>query len=409
MSLPVHRWRVPYFIVCLLILASCADKTTYSDILTSPARRKDYQDIIRTEGTLEAINTYSYGCPGIFSDVTILYLIEEGNHVKTGDTLCILEGRELENEYLQALIELEKAEADYIKTKANLDLQYLVLETEVKTIEASTEISRLDSLQMKFTSPSSREIIMLELEMAEIQRSSLMKKLEFLKQINASELQKMKLQITQKQNQVDRLEWQLGTLILTADVEGIVVYARSWQSGVKVREGDVVWADMPIIQIPDLSRMHVKMQVSESVYKRLVIDQAVTHSVDAYPDIILTGRIKYKAPVGKPVKRDSEVKIFEVTASIDSLSVEIQPGLAVTCDVLVNSIQDTIVVPVVTLFDQDSIKVVYVAENNGFIEKEISVSEYNNTEAVIKSGLKGNEILALVRPPASLLHNRVKQ
>jgi len=176
-----------------------------------------------------------------------------------------------------------------------------------------------------------------------------------------------------------------------------------------VREGDVVWADMPIIQIPDLSRMHVKMQVSESVYKRLVIDQAVTHSVDAYPDIILTGRIKYKAPVGKPVKRDSEVKIFEVTASIDSLSVEIQPGLAVTCDVLVNSIQDTIVVPVVTLFDQDSIKVVYVAENNGFIEKEISVSEYNNTEAVIKSGLKGNEILALVRPPASLLHNRVKQ
>ena len=409
MLLPVHRLCLPYSIICLLILTACSEKTSFDDILTSPARRKDYLDITRIEGTLEAVNNHSYNCPGIYSDLTILYLIEEGTPVTIGDTLCVMEARELENQYLQALIEFEKAETDYLKSKADLDLQYLVLDTQVKNIEVTTEISRLDSLQMKFTSPSSREIIMLELKKAEIQQSSLMKKLELLEQINTSELLMMKLRITQQQNQVDQTERQLGGLILTAGVEGIVIYAISWVSGVKVREGDVVWADMPIIQIPDMSRMHVKMEVRESVYKRLAIDQAVTISVDAYPDIVMEGRIKYKAPVGKPVIRDSEVKIFEVTASLDSSSLEIQPGLAVTCDVLVKSILDTIVVPVVTLFDQDSIKIVYVAENDGFIIKEITVSEYNNTEAVIKRGLKGNEILALMKPPESLIHKLMNQ
>jgi len=403
-SMLISRHRLCFAVLILLGLQfSCTLKKDINNIITVRVERKDYLDIVTVSGILEAVSTHSYDCPGIFSDVTIQYLIPEGTHVKIGDTLCLLEAREIENQYIQSIHQLEQAEAEYNKSAANLELQYLLLEAQVKNIEASTEITRLDSTQMQFTSPLSREIIRLELLKADIEKEVICKKLEFLKRINDSELQTMKLKVAQQKNQVDRAKDQLNKLILTADVEGIVLYAQSWQTDAKIREGDIVWAVMPIIQIPDLREMQVKLFVGEADYKRLAVDQVLNISVDAFPEIVLTGKIKYKAPVGKPVKRDSEVKVFDVTVCLDSSSIDLQPGLGVTCEVMVSRIQDTIVVPLVSLFDEDSIKLVYVSADKGFIKKEVKVSEYNNKEAVITGGLRGNEVIALMRPPESLI------
>jgi multidrug efflux pump subunit AcrA (membrane-fusion protein) len=387
------------------LLISCSQQNKFDKIITARIEKKNFIDVVTVPGTLEAIHKRSYGVPGIWEDCTILYLIPEGTRVKAGDTLCILEAREIENRYLKAINELENARAEYNKSAADLNLQYLLLEAQVKTIDASTEITRLDSVQMKFTSPADREIIRLELEKAELERNITLRKLEFLKQINESELQKMKLKIVQQENKVNRIKSKLNKLTLTSDIEGIVVYQKLWGSGKKVREGDMVWGIMPILEIPDLSGMQVKLEVGEAEYKRLAIDQAMEIIVDAFPDIKLSGKIKHKAPVGKPVKEKSEVKVFEVTASLDSSALSIQPGLGVTCDIIVKSVQDTIVVPMVSLYDEDSLKVVYVADHNIFVRKTVNVTDHNNKEAIIIEGLKVGEVLALMKPPESLISN----
>jgi multidrug efflux pump subunit AcrA (membrane-fusion protein) len=399
-----HVRKYALYMILMGALLSCSRETRFESIITSQIARKDFLDVVMVNGTLEAIRTHSFGVPGVWEDLTVQYLIPEGTLVKAGDTLCILKGTEIENQYLQAINELEAAEAEYNKSEADLALQYLILEAQVKTIEASTEISRLDSAQLKFTSPQSREIIRLELKKAEVERDITLKKLAFLKQINESELQKMKLKIDQNKNRVDQAEMKLNRLTITSTTEGCVIYEKSWTSGVKFREGDVVWGNMSILKIPDLTAMQVKLEVSESDYKRLAISQPMKISLDAFPNIELTGLIKSKAPVGKPVKEKSNVKCFEVIASLDSTSFSIQPGLGVTCEVLVNSITDTIVVPVVSLFDEDSTKIVYLVENNRFTKRAVSVSEYNNKEAVITAGLTGLETLALMKPPESLIN-----
>jgi HlyD family secretion protein len=398
-----YRLRDPVLVLLLGLNICCTHRIEFNQVITLPVEKKDFLDVVTVSGTLEAVNTQSYGCPGIWSDVTILHLIPEGTHVEPGDTLCILECREVANEYLKAINELENARAEYNKSLADLNLQFLLLEAQVKSIDASTDIKKLDSLQMEFTSPSSREIIRLELEKAELEKNIAQIKLEFLKQINDSELQKLKLKIEQNVNMVDQAKSKLDKLILISDIAGIVVYDLSWTTDKKVREGDIVWANAPIIQIPDLSSMQAKLEVSEADYKRIAIDQTLEIIVDAFPDIHLSGRIKYKAPVGKPVSEKSDVKVFEVTAFIDSSSLSLQPGLGVTCKVLVRNVHDTIVIPVISLFEEDSMKVVYIADNERFIKKNVTVADYNNEEAVISSGLNYHEILALRKPPESLI------
>jgi hypothetical protein len=95
-------------------------------------------------------------------------------------------------------------------------------------------------------------------------------------------------------------------------------------------------------------------------------------------------------------------------ASLDSTTFTIQPGLGVTCVVQVKSVLDTIVVPVVSIFDEDSSKVVYVAVNQVFERRVVKIADYNNREAVIREGLDGQEKLALIRPPESLMLNSLK-
>lgn len=399
-----YGWKSTLFVALMGWLYSCSQGSSYESIITSQLERKDFLDIVTVSGILEAIHTYSFSCPQVWTDVTIQYLIPEGTIVSQDDTLCILKASEVENQYLEAVNELEKTKAEYNKTAADLALQYLILESQVKNIEASTEITRLDSVQMKFTSPLSRKIIRLELKKAELEMDITLKKLKFLKQINDSELLKMKLKIEQQENRVDQAESKLNKLTITSTVDGCVIYEKLWTSGKKVREGDIVWGNMPIVKIPDLQSMQVKLEVSESDYKRLANNQTMHITMDAFPEIELTGAVKFKAPVGKPVKEKSNVKLFEVTASLDSATFTIQPGLGVTCDILVMSVPDTIVVPVVSLFDEDSTKVVYVADEMRFIRKEVSVSYYNNKEAIITKGLTGQERLALMKPSESLIH-----
>lgn len=404
MLLAKQTWSCILVLLLTGLIYSCSQGGEFESIVTSQLERKDYLDMVTVTGTLDAIQTHSYGCPGIWEDVTIIYLIPEGSMVSPGDTLCLLKAPEVENQYLQAVNELESAQAEYNKSAADLTLQYLVLESQVRNIEATTEISRLDSVQMEFTSPSSRKIIELELQKAELEKDITLKKLNFLKQINESELQKMELKIKQCENRLEQAESKLNKLAVTSTVEGCVIYEKLWTSGIKVREGDITWGNMPLVKIPDLESMQVKLVVSESDYKRLAKEQTMEIRVDAFPEIKLSGKVKSKAPVGRPVKEKSTVKVFDVTASLDSASLSFKPGLGVTCQVLVQSIPDTVVVPMVSIFDEDSTKVVFVAEKMKFFRREVSVANYNNKEAIVKTGLSGTETVALMKPPESLIN-----
>ena len=174
----------------------------------------------------------------------------------------------------------------------------------------------------------------------------------------------------------------------------------------KVREGDIVWGNMPIAQIPDLSKMQVKITVNDTKYKQIEIGQQVQMQVDAFPEVQLTGEIITKPPVGKPVQRGSRIKEFELYSSIDTLRTQLDPGLSVTCRVTVEVVEDTLVIPLCAVFDQDSTKVVYVENGNEFKSQEIKIAQNNASYAIVSNGLAENQIIALAKPPdASIIYD----
>jgi len=393
------------FLLSVLFFYSCLNHSKNEQIPVSKSVRGTFIDKVTVPGVIESANSFSISCPRIRMDATVSYIIPDGSSVKIGDTVCILEATELSNRYNEAIKNLKTSESEYNKSKSELDLQFLLLKAQVETIETTTEIKQLDSLQIKFSSPIKKQIIGLQLKQAEIEKQKILKQLEFLKRINASELQKMKLRIDQQRNRLNRAKETIDQLIITSKVEGIAIRANLRTTGneAKVKEGDVVWDRMPLVQIPDMSNLQVRLELNETNYKRINPGQNVEISIDAIKGLKMKGKLKFKEPVGRPVKRNSKVKVFGSVVSIDSLIGNVTPGISATCDIIINEITDTILIPFVSVFDDDSIKVVYVKNDNAFEKRKISLSLYNNNIGVVKSGLEEDETIALIKPPESLI------
>lgn len=390
-------------ILCIctfFLLFSCRGHETNSDAVYTVSY-SDFLDIILVDGVVEPVHSTTVTCPRE-ADAIIVYLVEDGVFVEEGDLLCVLEDQSLQNRYDEVSVNLENAKADLNKTRADLAMQYALLEAQVKSNEAETLIANLDSLQLLYATPTQRRIKELELEKTAIEKAKYDKKLTALDIIQQSEIRKRELQIQRMQNQVKSAEESLEKLEVRASKKGLATRPTSWVTGKKLQVGDNVWNNMPLVVIPEMEEMKVKIMAPERDFKLINQGDSVVYTFDAMPGNTAYGKILRKTPVGQQVN-NSKVKFFEIEASIDSFDVKPELGFTANCHVILKEVKDTIIVPQIAVFDIDSMKVVYVKQRKGYEMREVETGLSSQKETVISQGLKAGELIALIKPNASLI------
>lgn len=397
----VERYATLWTLILLFLLCSC-NKNSKEKISTYPISAANFENTIVIDGVAEPVRYTTIACPGNV-DAIITYLIDDGTYVDEGDVVCILEDNDRKTIHDNLVIQLETAEAELSKVKADLQMQYALLEAQVQNNNADTEIAHLDSLQLQFATPTQKRIKELELERALIEKNKFEKKLEALEIINQSEVRKLELNIQQLTNRLASAKTILDGLTIRSPRKGLTVISNSRMTGEKLKMGDNVWNNMPLITMPEVSKMKVKMMASEVDFRHINEDDSVSFSFDALPDNVAYGKITKKLPVGQPYKRDSKVKFFEVEASLDSTLQIPDPGFTANCRVFIKQVRDTIVVPQIAIYEEDSIKVVYVKKKNKYEMRQITTGLSSSKEAIVSSGLKQGEVIALIKPPQSMV------
>jgi multidrug efflux pump subunit AcrA (membrane-fusion protein) len=290
-----------------------------------------------------------------------------------------------------------------------MELQYALLDAQVKSINAQTAIANLDSLQLMYASPNDRRIKELEMQKAAIEKSKLEKQLKALETINRNQIRRREIQVERRENRLKEAKSRLDELIIRAPHSGLALRAISWLTGKTLQEGDGAWSGMPLVTLPDLTTMKVVIQASEISYKRINVNDPVEITFDAMPDNVAWGKILKKAPIGKPIINDSKVKVFEMEASIDSCSKGLpDPGLTAKCNIVIRRLKDTLVIPQLAIFDQDSMKVVYVKLSKGFEERQILTGATSPKEAVVVAGLSKKERISLKKPISADIRQRLR-
>lgn len=384
-----------------ILLFSCQDADT-DKIFTYKVSRHTFSNTVICSGVIEAKKSVMVACPEIWPEPKINTLLPEGTQVKKDDIVCRLESSQVQNEFDRSLNELETSKADYKKTEANLRLQRALLEAQVKNVEASADIARLQAAQLAYVSPTRKRLIELQIQRSEIEKAKIEKKLVSLELVQQSELNRMRLMIKQAENRVNRAQMFLDRLILKAPADGIIVYAVNWITDQKVKEGDVLWRGIPIVEIPETSVLQSKIAVDETDIKRIKKDQIVQIHIDALPSSAYSGKVTRISAMGKPIKRNSKIKTFEVVAELDSSHLALQPGLTTTNTIFIETIPDTFAIPAECLFRKDSLDFVYAREKGKFRTLPVKLGPRSDNFILVSDGLSGGEELALLEPPHHL-------
>lgn len=210
--------------------------------------------------------------------------------------------------------------------------------------------------------------------------------------------------------QLDRTRKQVERCVLKAPADGIVIYynRRYWDESARIRPGAQVYFQQPILTLPDLSKMRVKLKVHESVVKKVKAGLPATMALDALPNVTLHGKVTKVATLAENNPwRDGGVKQYDVEVSIDDLPADagLKPGMTAEVKIQVGSTSDGVMVPIQAVAEYDGKQVVYVVAGGDVVRREVTVGESNDQLMQIKDGLAEGERVALdarVRAAAEL-------
>ena len=386
-----------YLLVVLTLLASCSnDKNDQLAFTTAVA---DYKVIISGEGELEAKNANVIRTPRVWPGPTISFLLPEGSIVKKDDVLVVFSQNQVENEYINQLDELAIATAEAQRIEADLNLQSLLQETQLLSANASAYSAQLQLAKLEFEAPIAREIKKLEIAEYELAADRADKKLKALKKIQIEERARVQLRIKQAKNKVDRAKDQLSKLTLKAPYEGIVVYGINPITQEKVQEGSTLYPGMPVVQLPDMSVMQIKMKIGETDAQKLRTDMPATISIPSLNGLEFSGKVTRVDRVAKPIQRGSKVKKVEVIVQLNDQDNRLRPGITATAEILVRSAMNVLAVAQECLFEKDSVRVVYKQGKRGYEPIPVAVLLQDEDFILVHSDLQGGEKLALKEPP----------
>lgn len=316
---------------------------------------------------------------------------------------------EVQNSVADAERELRKAEAAAKDLKPLL-AQGFITRTELEKAEQQVEKARSD-----LTLAKKRRDALLRfgrpMELAQARSDALITK-EGLGQLRAAagyRVEEKKASITAAESRVQEAssrlalaQAQLARTSVRADVPGIVVY-RDVFFGSEQRKpqvGDQVWANQPLLMLPDVSRMIVETKVRETDIHKVEQKQKVGVRVQAYPDLKLTGHVTMIGALAQEEKERRGTKFFSVTVEINESDPRLRPGMTADVEIEVEERKNAVFVPLEAVFNRGGRSVAYVASYGRIEARDLLLGPSNRDFVVVESGLRRGERVCLRDPEA---------
>lgn len=201
---------------------------------------------------------------------------------------------------------------------------------------------------------------------------------------------------------------QIELATIRAERPGLVVYGASdsnrsrWRGSNQeaIQEGATVRERQPIITIPDMREMAVKVNIHESAVQRVAVGQKASISIDAFPDERLTGVVAKVAVVADSTNSfmNPDLKVYPTTIKIDGVHDWLRPGMSAEVEILVDRLEDVVYVPLQAVTYQGDQRVVYVRAMGGAQPQEVEVETFSESFIEIRSGLRAGEEVLLLPP-----------
>ena len=361
-------------------------------------KRVEFPQIISSSGMLEARSTVAINCPQVGNErrFKLVRVIDEGTQVAEGDFLMEFDGADFSKRLRSAADQFQNRQEQYQQRRSNFDNQ-------VRDNKLSLEQARadLDKLNNKLNQQAELESA-LTIAITKIQRDMAQTKVEMLeKQVGLQdESSRLDMQIARSneghfKKQMEDLLDTMDSLIVRAPVAGVVIYKRDYNNEPKPVVGADVNPMDPVLEIPDLSTMRVKVMVDEIDGGKVRVGQRARIIVPALQGTTFDGKVIELSAILKQATYDRAQKVAEARVELDlgqDLSL-LRPGMSASVQLMVGTINQALVIPLAAIQERNGGSFVQVlrADKKDFEWRAIELQTNDELSAVVKSGLEAGE------------------
>jgi len=257
------------------------------------------------------------------------------------------------SQYESAQKQLAEAQASYESAAENVKSAELTLESAKKNLQQLKEniADQKKSLEkLKQSAEAQKTEAQLRVEQQDKERQDVLDSVEDQKKNADLRVLGAEKYMERSQAELSRLREELRWTIKSAPRSGTITQCEI-EEGQAVASGRSEWGGgQPIMRISDLSQMVVKPYVNEIEIRKVREGQRAEIHVSAYRDRVFDGKVWKIAPAAK---LKDNIRSFEVTVLITTVSKELRPQMTADVDIIVSEQDSVLQMPISALIEKD--------------------------------------------------------
>jgi RND family efflux transporter MFP subunit len=387
--------------------------TSGTDLPTVEVTRGDFVDTLEIRGEIRPLKSIVLASPMQSGELQIVKLAKNGSAVKPGDVVVQFDGTTLRRTILEKQSELRQAEAEIEQVQAQARLTEEQNATALMKARYDIERAKLDVNKGDTVSRIENEQAKLTLGEAEQRLRELEQKITSDRTSAEADLAARRRRREKALFDLQRAQRGLQNLELKAPAAGMVNLLPNFRSGnvfggqQEFREGDRAWPGAAILELPDLSSVHLEARLEESDRGRLKKDQDATVRIEAIPgrdfkarinSISVLARVDFQS--GWPPARNFDLNLILIDADP-----KVRPGMTAVARIATDRVPDVTLVPAEAVFQKDGAPMVYRLDGSEFVETKVQIARRGSEQSIVTSGVAPGDRIARRRPPAEAIRS----
>ncbi len=380
-----------------------------ADLPTAEVARGTFINAIEIRGEIRPVRSVVLTCPLSSGELQIVKLARNGSIVQAGEVVVQFDGTTLQRTVLERRSELKQAEAEIEQVLGQRKLVEEQSATALMRARYDVERARLDVRQDDLLSRISLEQAKLVLADSEQKLREMEEKIRSDRAATEADLFARRRRRDKALADLERASEGLANLEMKAPVAGMVNLLPNYRSSTSVfgseqefRAGDRAWPGAAILELPDLSSVHLEARLDESDRGRLRPGQEATVRVEAVPGREFKARIEAISLLARPDFSAGwpPPKNFNLGLVLLEGDPKVRPGMTAVARIATERVADVTLVPIDALFQHQGASVVYRLSGSKFEERRVEVARRGREQAIVSRGVEPGDRVATRRPAA---------
>ena len=404
-------------LICLALTAAFvrAGSRIAPDLPTAEVTRGQFADALEIRGDIRPRRSIVLAAPMQAGELQIVKLAKNGSLVKAGDIVVEFDASTLRRTMQEKQSELKQAEAEIEQATAQSRITHEENATQLMRSKYNIQRATLDLKKGDTVSRIENEQAKLTLRDNEQKLEELEAKVTSDVTSNQADVSSRKQKREKALFDLARAEQGIKNLQLRAPAAGMVNVLTNYRASgpwggqqIEFREGDRAWPGAAIMELPDLTSVHLEARLEEADRGRLRVGQEATIRIEAIPGrefkatierISVLAKVDYSA--GWPPSRN-----FELGLVLAELDPKIRPGMSAVARITTDLVPNVLLVPSEAVFQKDGHPIVYKLEGGEFIEQQVQVARRGKEMAIIETGVTPGNRVATRKPSAEMIRRK---